>query len=167
FQVLRRVEWTRSQTGQVQLLLHPGPALSRNFARATDADPVHRDILEFSDLHVVEVLHEQSKEQQLVCRYHALRFNRSRHAPTTSELEFARDKLSVYNEDLLNLLLPKIAEVMERDFPKGKYFSAAAPYIDEIMTSHLKEQAARRQRHEKERLADAEHRETHQAKETR
>src|SRR5205085_995397 len=119
FQVLKRVEWTRSQAGQVQLLLHPGPALSRNFSPASEPDPVHRDILEFSDLHVVEVLQAQSKEQQLVCRYHALRFNRSRHSPTASELDFARDKLAVYNEDLLNLLLPKIAETMERDFPKG------------------------------------------------
>lgn len=115
----------------------------------------------------ISVPREQSKEQQLVCRYHALRFNRSRHSPTASELEFARDKLGVYNEDLLNLLLPTIAQLMERDFPKGKYFSAAAPYIDEVMTGHLKEQAARRKREETERLAEAEHHETHQAKETR
>jgi hypothetical protein len=167
FHVLKRVEWTRSQTGQMQLLLHPGPALSRNFAPITERDPVPRDILEFSDLHVVEVLHEQSKEQQLVCRYHALRFNRSRYTPTPAELDFARDKLAVYNEELLNLLLPKITEAMEREFPKGKYFSAAGPYIDEILAEHLTSQAERRRRQEEDRLAHAKEHQVDQAKEAR
>jgi hypothetical protein len=56
---------------------------------------------------------------------------------------------------------------MERDFPKGKFFTAAAPYIDDIMTSHQKQQTTHRQRLEDERLADARDRETRRAKETR
>lgn len=165
--VLRRIEWTTSQSGQHQLLVTPGPALARSFAAAPRQPSIPHGILEFSDLHVMEVLTEHTKAHQLVCRYHALRFDQSRHVPTASELSFAQEKLDVFSDDLLNALLPKLAQTMEREFPKGKFFTAAGPYLDDLVAEYQKEQATRRRLEDERHKSEATERRAHQAKEAR
>ena len=139
--VIRRVEWGSAKDGRLQLKVFPGAALKETSVATVATTPF--DVLDFDDTTVIETRNSQSPAEKLVCRYHALRFKRPRHTPYRAETSYAQELLRTYKPELLEQLLPRIAARVERKFPDGFYFTAAKPYLKQIVDEESSRERAR------------------------
>jgi hypothetical protein len=79
----------------------------------------------------------------LICHYHQVRFERAIYTPKAHEQPVAEKLIADNDVQLLHRLLPKLAKIMNKKYPAGKYFQATEAYWPEVLREHAEKNASR------------------------